>query len=243
MIKIQSHKINIEEWVEARIWEGEELKEIRFFKGNTITATGKTEIAELVGGLDTNTIDVIWAKINGTMTSEASSNSRAVATLSVTTGSAYTVPGTYSAIFTGNAGLGSGSYYNSIGIDIELTPGAELDFTVKWVFSGAHASDYGNQICASVLGKIGDQFDYPLSSFAIYQGAVQNNLRVAQNVVNDNTLTVTSNTPFPGAETFDVVRYITSRTDGNRFFDRFNGFTITIESGDTVDVTAYFVFG
>ena len=221
---MESHKIVIEEWVEAYIWEGEELREIRFFKGNTVTATGKTEIAQLVGGLDSKTIDVLWAKINGTMTSDASTNSRAVATLSVATSNAYTIPGTYSGIFTGNAVLGSGSYYNSIAIDIELSAGSELDFTVKWVFSGADASDYGNQICASLLGAIGDQYDYPLSSFAVYMGAVLGILRVASNVVNNNTLTVTDSV-MPGPEEFDAVRYITSQTDDNRFFDRFNGFT------------------
>ena len=241
-IKQESFNIGIEEWVEAKLWEHGVLTKTFWIKGNTVTLDGKRELAELVGGLASSTIDTLWAKVGGTMVSDTSTNSRSGETLSVATSTAYTIAETYSAIFTGNAGLGSGSYYNSIAINIVLTPGSELDFTVKWVFSGAETGFFGDEICASRLGRLGDVYDYPISSVAIYDVGSQEDVTGSSAAVSNNTLTIT-HAPFSGPELFDGIYYITSYTTGDRFFDKIDGMTIDFEAGTDIYTETRFVFG
>jgi len=241
-IRQETFNVEIEEWVEAKIWEHGFLKETFWIKGNTVTATGKGELAKLIGDTASSTIDTLWANIDGSMTSDTSTNSRSNNTLSVATSSAYTVAGTYSGIFTGNAALGAGSYYNSIAISIELTAGSEIDFTVKWVFTGADVGYFGDEICASRLGKTGDDFDYPISSIAIFWVGELQDVVDAGAQVNNNTLTLT-HAAFAGPNSFDNIQYHTSLTTGNRFFDRITGMTVDFDTGIDIYTETDFVFG
>jgi hypothetical protein len=236
------YPIKITEWAECRIWEKGILKETRIFKGQTVTLDGKRELAELVGGIDSKTIDTVWAKVNGSILSKTSSNSRSNNTLSVATSTPFSTIGTYTAVFTGNAALGFGSYYNSIGVTITLGVDSELDITVRWAFSGAAAGMYGDEICASRLGGIGDGYDYPISSVGIYYAGVEKDRKASTNSVFNNTLTVTHISPFTGPTSLDAVEYLTNAPTF-RFFDKFNGFTIDIASGQDFYFEAEFVFG
>lgn len=241
-IRQETFNVEIEEWVEAKIWEHGFLKETLWIKGNTVTATGKGELAKLVGDKASNTIDTLWAKIDGSMTSDTSVNSRSNNTLSVATSSAYTVAGTYSGIFTGNNVLGDGSYYNSIAISIELTAGSEIDFTVKWVFTGAETGFWGDEVCASRLGKIGDDYDYPLSSVAIFWVGALQDVKAVGIGANNNTLVLT-HAAFAGPNSFDNIQYTTSATDANRFFDKINGMTVDFDTDINIYTETEFVFG
>lgn len=238
----ETYNIEIEEWVEAKIWQNGMLKETLFFKGNTVTATGKTELAQLIGGLDSKTIDTIWAKIGGTMQSDLSTNSvTGGVTLNVETSNAYTIPGDYTAIFTGNAALGSASYYNSIAITFTLPSESEVDFTIRWVFSGS--GEAGNNICAARLGKAGGQYDNPIATVEVWEdgGGSEEQLKAVTNAVSNNTLNVTHASAFTGPESINSAYYA---ADGSgQYFEKFSGFTIDVGAGQDFYFEADFVFG
>lgn len=233
----------MDEWVEARIWEKGVLKSSQYFRGNTILINGKYELANLLCGLDSKTIDAMFA-IVGTTIEIASSNSRSGNTLNVATSTAYTTAGTYSAIMTGNSSQGDDFPYNSISIDIALPGGSELDFTIRWVFTGADPSFFADEICASRLGKIGDAYDYPIATVAIFDGGViQAKSGATFNVLVNGTFYVGQSSPFGGANLFDSLQFITSQTTANRFFDKIDGFTVDVSSGQTVDTLTEIVLG
>ncbi len=233
----------MDEWVEARIWEHGVLKSSQLFRGNTILLNGKYELANLLCGLDSKTVDIMFA-IVGTTVEIASSNSRSGNTLNVATSTPYTVAGTYSAIMTGNNSQGPDFPYNSIAIDIELTAGSELDFTIRWVFTGADASFFADEICASRLGKIGDVYDYPIATVAIFDsGVIQSKISATFNVLTGGTFYVGQSSPFGGANSFDSLQFITSYTGTERFFDKIDGFTVDVSSGQTVDTLTEIVLG
>lgn len=237
----ETYNIKIEEWVEATIWQNGMLRETLFFKGNTVSATGKEELAQLVGGLDSKTIDTIWAKIGGTMQAETSTNSQPGSgpTLAVETASAYTIPGQYTAVYTGNASLGTASFYNSIAITFTLPSDSEVDFTVKWVFSGS--SESGDAICAARLGKIGNTHDNPISSIEVWEtgGPSPEGSMGVDNAVSNNTLNITHSSPFAGPDSINFVMY----TTGIHNFEKFQGFTIDVGAGQDFYFEADFIFG
>ena len=173
-----------------------------------------------------------------------STNSRSGNTLNVATSTPYTVAGTYSAIMTGNDSQGPDFPFNSIAIDIELTAGSELDFTIRWVFTGAATGFFADEICASRLGKIGDSYDYPISSVGIFDGgALQAVIGATFRVLTGGTFYVGQSAVFGGANSFDSLQFITSQTDANRFFDKIDGFTVDVSSGQTVDTLTEIVLG
>lgn len=236
------YNIGIEEWVEARVWQNGILKETHIFKGNTVTATGKQELAQLVGGLDTKTIDVIWAKIDGAMTPKTSTNSvTAGVTLNVETSSAYTTAGDYTAIFTGNTSLGTINHYNSIAITFTLPADSEVDFTVKWVFSGGALN--APNVCAARLGKAGGQYDHEVGTIEIWEdgGGSPEQIKDVTNAVSNNTLNVTHSSAFAGAESINSVYY--SLENSTEDFESFTGFTIDVGAGQDFYFEADFIFG
>lgn len=228
--------VEIDEWVEARIWEHGVLKSTQLFRGNTVLANGRYNLALLLTGGAGYPIDRMWA-VAGSTIEDTCNVSRSGDTLSLETSTPYTVAGTYSAIMTGSNNNGPASPYNSIGINIVLTPGSELDFTVRWVFSGdAGSGFYGNAICAARLGNDSTDYDYPLASVAVFlAAAIQDVVSATFNVLSNGTFYIGQSSPFSGPATFDSVRFATNGTSIYRYFDKVGGFTVDVASGTTID--------
>ncbi len=245
----QQSKVQIKEWVECEIWERGTLSEFRLCEGNTVSDVAKNELAKILADLSSNTIDRMWVIVDGATYEKTSQNSRPSSPgniLEVTTSDAWTYTGNYTAVLTGNSSRGSSDYYNSIALSLNLTSGSELILTVKWQFSGAASGMHGNEICASRLGGIGDDYDYPISSVSIYYGGVEQERKTASCSVTNNTLKVTHADPFSGPQDIDEVLYLTSSPYNGaypNYFDKFDGFTISVEADQDVYFDAEFVFG
>ncbi len=231
----QEFCIDIDEWVEARIWEKGVLRSTQWFKGNTVLAKGRYELAMLLTDQVGYEVDKIYAVVGSTITKEPNM-SRSDNTLSLETGTPYTVAGTYSAIMTGSSSFGPSDPYNSIGVSIVLTPGSELDFTIRWVFTGDAGGFSGGKICAARFGAMTGPYDYPLGSVAVFMGASIKDVQSATfRVLSNGTFYVGHGTGFDGPSTFDNIQFITTNTGAERFFDKIDGFTVTTYAGQTVD--------
>lgn len=242
-------EILAKEWVECEIWENGVLKEFRVLEGNTISDTAKNVLAKLIAGQSTEIINRMWVKVDGSTYEKTVSNSRPDPpsnVLEVTTSDAWTYTGNYTAVLTGNYNRGVDDYYNSIALNLNLTSGSELYLTVKWQFTGAESGEYGNHICASRLGGIGDNFDHPIGTLRAGVEGVGSTwvYKTATCSVSNNTLTVTHSDPFSGPATIDFVEYLTKDVGSPYYkFDKFHGFTIEVDSNQDVYFDAEFVFG
>jgi len=229
-------KIGVDEWAEARVWEnGKLLKEYKSLRDNSYTSTLQNELAQLLSGEDSKVIDQIWAKVNGTMQVKNVSNSRSASELSVETSSAYDIPGTYTALFSGNSALGSGSYYNSIACNIVLTAGSELDFTIKWTFSGGDTN--GQYVCASRLGDIGDNYDHPIATLDV----VSDKAACVVSASNNTVTAINSSDPIAGPTTITILGFDLD-TSAVAFAD-WSQFTIEVASGQDFYAKGEFVIG
>ncbi len=241
--------IKVEEFLEARILEDGIVKEtFHFGPGNTIFNVCKHELAQLVGGIDNKTVNRIWAKIDGVLTEKTTFNKNNDYMLEVETSSPYTVSGNYTAILTGNSSIGTVDPYNSISVDITLTAGCELDFTMIYSFSGISAGWWGEQVSVCRLGNAQycEDYNYPIATVALRLDGTIQQWRSAANTVSagSKTLRVSHATAFSGPITFNSVAYYTScPNDFYAAFERFTGFTITMPSGQDFFFDCDFIFG
>jgi len=149
--------------VECSLFESGNLKE-QLTVPNTFTTWGLNQIAKLVcdaipGGYPINQVRV---RINGSWNTFSVTNSRSENTL-VVQSETISTPGTYDALRCANSG-DTVNYHDQIGFNLVLPSGSEVAFTTYISFTGLGGvvngiNQYGNTICASALGQVGDGYD------------------------------------------------------------------------------------
>jgi len=242
------HNIGIEDFLEAKIYEPQNEPKSLFFKGKTVSSWGKTELAKLVGDLGTKAIDRMRVRMtDASWQTITVTNTRGNNTLSVQ-GATLSTPGTYDLVECAYSGdTGSGSYHNSIDTLVALPSEGKLVFIVRWVFSGVYTQ--GNYTCASRLGNIGDDNDYPIGTLRIDDSGAVTLSTASTNSVNGNTLTCTHSTPFTHSPyTFDMfVSRTTNATlsdaDPAMIFHQFTGTSIPLATGQELYTEHQYVFG
>jgi len=247
--EVLTQRFKIKEYAEARIYKNGEFVELVKFPDasfNSISSYGKNKLANLVGGLESGTqFDSMWVVVDGTVSPPKSLNppTESGGTLVLEPISPFTLSGDYSAVLTGNGSEGPSNYYSSISTSLTLPASSEVEFTVKIIISGAESGYYGNRIAASVWGGVSGDFNSPITKVAVYDGSTLKGSTTTNNSVSGNTLTVSQPDPFSGSLTINKVEYQTDTSGDNGKFDKFDGFTISVDSGTDLLFEAQFVFG
>jgi len=242
-------KFEIREYAEARIYRNGEFVELVKFPDasfNSISSTGKGELAEIVGGLDTKYFDSMWVVVDGTVSTlkSLSPPTESGGTLTLEPTTPFSIPGDYTAVLTGNGALGSGNWYSSISTSLSLPANSEVDFTVQIIITGAESGYYGHRIAAARWGNVsGSNYNSPLSTISTYNGTSLLDSDSTNNSVSGNTLTVTHSNAFTGPDSIDKVEYRTAVSGSDGKFDMFDGFTISVDATTEVFFEAEFVFG
>jgi hypothetical protein len=259
--EIINNKLKIDElleWVIER--DGINIENGMIKDANTVLATGKAELAQLVGGTDTKSLDRIFADLTGSprqavalVTPKGTSSGVDYPwTLSCVQSSYFTTPGTYTAVYSGNNTQGSADPYNSISTGgIIITTGSSLQFTVKWIFSGLNSTTgKGNVIVGHKMGGTGSTtYDITVSSIGYtttIDAAIAGGTIAITPTVSANSLGLTQNTALAGPTTIGNIKFLIGGVGAlpiDHIFEPFGPYTINIGTGSSILTTGTFTFG
>ena len=237
MVLVFPVKINevLEYCISDRI-TGEIVEAGTIVPAKTVTSWGKNQLAGLLSEQYSSYyyIDEMRCKIGGAIHTFDVTKSRSGSTL-VITSETISVAGTYSAVMCGNPSATS-NYHNSIATTIVLGSNQDVQFIVKFTFTGIDVT--GRYICASRLGDISDGYNTYLSSIAVHKDPDEATVDASTSVSN-NTLTLTQISPF--TENTKYYRFRAVSAAGYEFHE-FTGTTVTLGIGQELSVEMRFVF-
>ena len=245
--------VKVKGMVECSLFENGSLRE-KFTVPNTFTTWGLEQIARVVCAAISgdHPINQVRVRINGAWNTFSVTNSRSGNTL-VVQSETISTPGTYDALRCANSG-DTVNYHDQIGFNLVLPSGSEVAFTTYISFTGLGGivngvNQYGNTICASELGQVGDGYDLDGIDRIKVVDTSDNTINVYVSTLStatNGTLTLRGQTPVTVPATYNKF-FCTQEPSGfpdqwQAFFVAPAGNTVVLGSNQELEVIMQIVF-